>query len=234
MEIALWCIFGALLLIVVLLVLRLNGKTHVNNVIPSYIALHDPSSGQAANVIDNRLVTRSVAAPTASFKSDEGMLVAFAAGLLDIPLNANLTMPVLFFRNDNRSKLNFYVDFIAYSWHPLGASNPFAFVSMIYDCSVPGNHVVEPIPISMNQNFPNAARDNGVFVRAWDNVGANGMDGSTGGRGTMIFTLEDEFHMIPFEGKLIIGPNGTQRFDIQSDAAGKLRLAVVGWFAESI
>jgi hypothetical protein len=226
MIVAVWLIVVLLALILIVIIgksLALAGGS-VNVV--------DPVSGEQVFVSRNRMLTHDRLTNIATLKSDEGKLVAFGAGLLE--LEDGFNGPIAFFRNDNAEGENFYLDFIAYSWHPHEALNPLVVVSIVYDSSEPGEYTFEPNPISMNQNYPNAARDNGIFVRAWSGGNKIGMIGSTGGRGIMVFTLQSEFRQIFFDGKIIIGPGGTQRFDVRTDAAGALRFGAVGWFAKSI
>ena len=185
-----------------------------------------------AGVIDSRLATRSMSTSIAAIKSDEGKLIAVGAGLLE--LEAGFNGPIMFFRNDNKGKKNFYLDFIGYSWHPHEDVNPLTVLSIVYNSTEPYDYIFEPEPISMNQNFQNAAKDNGVFVRAWTGGNRDGMKGSIGGRGIMVLTLQPQFLMIPLDGKIILNPGGTQRFDVRTAAAGALRFGFVGWFEKSI
>lgn len=76
-------------------------------------------------------------------------------------------------------------------------------------------------------------RSDGAFALAWKGGNTIGMTGSTGGRGVMIFTLEDEFRQIFLDGRLIIGAGSTQRFDIRTTSPGALRLGIAGWFAHT-
>jgi hypothetical protein len=227
MDVAAWLMVALLTATVVLLVFILN-----RGALENVVSIRGKSSDEMANVIDSRLVTRSMSTPIAASKSDEGKLIAAGAGLLELEIGFD--GPIMFFRNDNKEKENFYIDFLAYSWFPHEEENPLTVLSIVYDSTEPDDYVFEPSPISMNQNFPNAAKENGAFVLAWKGGNRIGMQGSSGGRGVMVLTLQPRFNMIPFDGKLIINHGGTQRFDVRTAAAGALRFAVVGWFGKSI
>jgi hypothetical protein len=226
MESATWIIVAQLFVIIVVLIVRLLRQT------VEHVGIVDIESGEFVRIDHESLFTHDKHTNVATQMSQKGQLIGFAAGLLD--LEGGFNGPVLFFRNDNLDGMDFYVDYIVYSWHPHLEQNPLAYVSMIYDSTKPTEFIMIPPSISLNQKYPESAKNNGAFVLSWSGDNPRGMQGSTGGRGVMIFTVQPVFKIINLDGRLIIGHEGTWRFDFNAESAGVLRLGAVGWFSHEI
>jgi hypothetical protein len=194
---------------------------------PQRVVLRDVQSGESVTVRQNSLWTNQTNPPLATQLAGSGDLVTYSTGELEI--EEGFDGPLMFFRNDNTTG-SFYIDMILYSWHSHLKENPFSVMKLVYNSTVPTGFFKVTTPITMNQNFPNSAIDQGIFSIEWTGGNREGMTGSTGGGGEMGFTLQKLFNIIPLEGKIIIGAGQTQRFDFRTDASGTLRMAVVGWF----
>jgi hypothetical protein len=199
---------------------------------PQRVILRDLKSGESAAIIDGSIWTNQVNPSIATQASASGDLITYSTGELEV--EEGFDGPLMFFRNDSEPSKDFYIDMILYSWHSHLKDNPFSVVKLIYNATEPTGFFKATTPITMNQNFPNAAIDAGIFSIEWTGGNREGMTGSTGGGGEMGFTLQKLFNIIPFEGKIIIGAGQTQRFDFRTDSSGTLRLAIVGWFSNQV
>lgn len=195
--------------------------------LPKRVMLRDIKTGESASVRDSSLTVNPFAS---SDLSAGGNLITFSTGELSI--ESGFEGPVMFYRNDNADDDNLFIDMILYSWHSHLIENPFSVLSLIYNSTVPTEFFRPTNPINMNQLFPTSAVDKGVFSVQWTGGNSVGMIGSTGGGGEMGFIIQKLFNIIPLDGKLIIGHDQTMRFDFKTDAAGTLRIAVVGWFGK--
>ena len=221
-----------LVAVVVFLVLIFQRFSKRENQMGASTIIRDPVTLEGAFVRDSRLIVRSVVSPAPAFKSFDGLLWGFGSRFL--PVFASFDGAVVWMKNENRQNLNFFIDFFAFSWADADSSkDSLANLNIVIGASQPTSRIVNGKPVSLNPSHPNTPASVGLSVYVWDGIG-EGMQESVGGNSTFLVTMSRELVPLHVEGRIIISPQNTIRFDVITEGAGRFLVGAVGWFSESI